>query len=780
MARSDAFSYIFGPGTGAETPQQLQRKREIAESILRGANIGSPSNVGEGLTALGQGIASAMGGIAARRADRDMAAGERQAMEQFFRSGLFGGASAGGNYGPVGPSAASPAGGARAASEIQTSAAGIGEMEGYIRQAASARGINPDVAVRVARSEGLAPGVWQSNVVKNGRRETSYGPFQLLVGGGLGDKFQRQHGASPADPSTWRQQIDFALDEAATGGWGPWYGAAKVGVGRRTGLEGARPLGAQTRADVRTSGMPVQVASLDPSIGMTADAGLSDPAPQVPTPVPPPAARPPMPAPAAATPQPAMPGGLPATGPTPTARPQQGFVDRVRGALAGGDMGGVDPNLQTIAPEQIGGLPGNVRLPPAEAAMQQVQHMPQPQQAPMPAPPMQGAPQQRAPTPPPSNTQMAQVSGAQAGGPDMNRINEARTLLQNPFVAANQNMARSLMGIIEQEMFKGTPEYRQQQEAARLDMDYKRGQVRNIDSEIQHRDRSFGLEQGRFGLEREQFGVSRQDTEEDNRLAREKFEWEKGRPTDDIREYEFYEQRERASGRDPLGPLEWDIARRKAGGTSITNNVGGEGLTPGQKKIDEAFADTYLSWQAGGFADSTKQIGQLNEALGILEQGGNITGAIGALPDFVQPFINERGTIAREQVEEVVQRNLREILGAQFTEREGERLIARAFNPRLSPAENAKRVRRLLGQVSSMGQAKQAMVDYFDENGTLRGYRGARPTMNDLNKIDFGDDPPTPAGPPRGPMSEIPPAPGGVDPTLWRLMPPEDRALWQN
>src|SRR5690606_3310852 len=101
-----------------------------------------------------------------------------------------------------------------------------------------------DVALRVARSEGLAPGVWQSNVInKQGRRETSYGPFQLLVGGGLGDEFQRRYGKSPADKSTWREQIDFALDEAAKGGWSPWYGAAKVGVGPRTGLDQARPLG---------------------------------------------------------------------------------------------------------------------------------------------------------------------------------------------------------------------------------------------------------------------------------------------------------------------------------------------------------------------------------------------------------------------------------------------------------------------------------------------------------------------------------------------------------
>lgn len=118
----------------------------------------------------------------------------------------------------------------------------ITAVEAYIREAATQRGVDPEVAVKVARSEGLAPGVWQSNFVKDGRRETSYGPFQLLEGGGLGDKFKKLYGASPSDPSTVKQQIDFALDEAATSGWGAWYGAAKVGVGKWTGLENAKAL----------------------------------------------------------------------------------------------------------------------------------------------------------------------------------------------------------------------------------------------------------------------------------------------------------------------------------------------------------------------------------------------------------------------------------------------------------------------------------------------------------------------------------------------------------
>ena len=50
----------------------------------------------------------------------------------------------------------------------------IREVENYIREVAAQMGINPDVAVRVAKSEGLAPGVWQSNLKRpDGSREQS-------------------------------------------------------------------------------------------------------------------------------------------------------------------------------------------------------------------------------------------------------------------------------------------------------------------------------------------------------------------------------------------------------------------------------------------------------------------------------------------------------------------------------------------------------------------------------------------------------------------------------
>ena len=53
------------------------------------------------------------------------------------------------------------------------------------------------------------------------------------------------------------------------------------------------------------------------------------------------------------------------------------------------------------------------------------------------------------------------------------------------------------------------------------------------------------------------------------------------KPTSDIQNYEYYVQQERAAGREPLGPLEFEQAVRQSGATRIENNVGPTGVDYG-------------------------------------------------------------------------------------------------------------------------------------------------------------------------------------------------------
>ena len=161
---------------------------------------------------------------------------------------------------------------------------------------------------------------------------------------------------------------------------------------------------------------------------------------------------------------------------------------------------------------------------------------------------------------------------------------------------------------------------------------------------------------------------------------------------------------------------------------------GGVNLTSGQKAIDGKFAENYSEWKQGGFEDVQKNLSDLKGALVQLKSGRTLTGPVtGSLPDVVRAVTNPESLAVRDRVSNVVQRNLREILGAQFTQVEGDRLIARAYNERLSEAENARRVENLVKQIQAAAEQKQEAVAYFEKNGTLAGFTGKIPRFSDFD-----------------------------------------------
>lgn len=120
----------------------------------------------------------------------------------------------------------------------------------YIIEQAQKRGMDPDVVLRVVDHEGgTKDPIRQSLVRKNGIQEPSYGPFQMLVGGGdtgfpegLGNDFMKATGLDPRNPDHADEAIQYSLDTANRDGWGRWYGAKAAGVGMRDGTTG-KPLG---------------------------------------------------------------------------------------------------------------------------------------------------------------------------------------------------------------------------------------------------------------------------------------------------------------------------------------------------------------------------------------------------------------------------------------------------------------------------------------------------------------------------------------------------------
>ena len=162
---------------------------------------------------------------------------------------------------------------------------------------------------------------------------------------------------------------------------------------------------------------------------------------------------------------------------------------------------------------------------------------------------------------------------------------------------------------------------------------------------------------------------------------------------------------------------------------------------PGLKALDETFAKTLDGTSATQLSAARQDAASVASVLEKLEAGEKLTGPlIGSIPEELRALIYPKSTQAQQLVEQVVQKNLRAILGGQFAQKEGEQLVRRAYNPKLTPQQNAARLRSLLLTLDAAAQSKQAQTDYFlNNNYSLRGYTGFAgvPTIEDFtNALD--------------------------------------------
>lgn len=107
------------------------------------------------------------------------------------------------------------------------------EKEAFIRASAIKAGINPDIAMAVAKSEGFNK--------FSGDNGTSFGAFQLHVtpggrGHAVGDEFQKLTGLDPSDPGNEHEGIMFAMEWAKRHGWHDFHGAANSNIGDHQGI----------------------------------------------------------------------------------------------------------------------------------------------------------------------------------------------------------------------------------------------------------------------------------------------------------------------------------------------------------------------------------------------------------------------------------------------------------------------------------------------------------------------------------------------------------------
>jgi hypothetical protein len=219
------------------------------------------------------------------------------------------------------------------------------------------------------------------------------------------------------------------------------------------------------------------------------------------------------------------------------------------------------------------------------------------------------------------------------------------------------------------------------------------------------------------------------------------YTWQINRKTDDVS----------ALVKPPQAPVQVNLPGQPAPPTAL------------QKQIDEKFAPVAVQWLSGERAQATSRIRQLDAVVNVLDTKKRVTGPVlGITPDVVLSFVNPQSREARANAERIIQEGLRATLGAQFTQKEGEAFLSRAFDPKAPQDDNARRLRAIVGQMKTSAADRQSMVDYMQGSGqgSLVGYRGRIPSINDFYDA-IEEKPPASQKPPAGARTQ--PAAKGTD-----------------
>jgi DNA-binding phage protein len=151
-------------------------------------------------------------------------------------------------------------------------------------------------------------------------------------------------------------------------------------------------------------------------------------------------------------------------------------------------------------------------------------------------------------------------------------------------------------------------------------------------------------------------------------------------------------------------------------------------MTPAQKAADSAFGKDYNDFvSGGGISTIQKNLADIDKVIAILESGENVSGKVVGLADAsgTLSYLFPKAAESKDLLGGVAQSNLRQILGGQFAAREGEQLLARAYNTAQPVSDNLRRVKALRDQIQTAANAKIQAVNYFEENGTLAGFKPA-------------------------------------------------------
>jgi hypothetical protein len=175
----------------------------------------------------------------------------------------------------------------------------------------------------------------------------------------------------------------------------------------------------------------------------------------------------------------------------------------------------------------------------------------------------------------------------------------------------------------------------------------------------------------------------------------------------------------------------------------VKGSEGGDGLgklTTAQKAVDTKFGKEYADFYAGGGINNlNKNLEELDRAISIIEKAkeDEVSGKLIGLSDKAGTlaYTHSKAADVKDIIGSVAQSNLRQILGGQFAQKEGEALLARQYDTAQSKEKNLSRLRALRKQAAKTIQSKQSAAEYFEQNGTLKDFKGTQAASDDNDPL---------------------------------------------
>jgi hypothetical protein len=160
--------------------------------------------------------------------------------------------------------------------------------------------------------------------------------------------------------------------------------------------------------------------------------------------------------------------------------------------------------------------------------------------------------------------------------------------------------------------------------------------------------------------------------------------------------------------------------------------------TPGQQAADKVAGEQYAQYRfGGGQAGAQANLDKIQQAAVDVSSGnvtGGLLGAVQKIPvvgEGIVGLADPKRIATKQNVDSVVVQSLKDTFGGNPTEGERTALLQTVYDPMLPEEIIQDRLLKLGTVVAKQKQAKDAAADFFEKNGTMRGYQGPKPVSFD-------------------------------------------------